>query len=435
MVEPLSYAIVGLFAIGMALCFFEADRRAPTSRAFALMLGLLGVVSLLNIAAQGRWLGLAMPAWARAFSVLEAGVVVAGLEWILRVGRTAGAAEPRGDRLLRVAQGSGVVYGIVGLLLPELRERVWSGPQGAFNFGEPAHWIFGVPFDLALTLGTLRIVQLLHAGIDRAERIRLVALAAATPLWYAALVLPPGWPPFAMACGEMIVLGGAVRYHVMQGQRGEFISRFLSMQVVRLVQQRGFRRALERTRREISVVACDLRGFTAFAETAPPEEVIQLLEAYYDAVGEIVARHGGSIKDFAGDGILALVGAPIPALDHVRRAVAMAVEIRDRSAALLGRWTRLGHRLGVGVGVATGFVTVGVIGGTRRLEYAAVGPPVNLAARLATHAAAGQVLAEPRLVTAAGDGVVAGVRFVPRDTVELKGVARPVAIWEAESAA
>jgi class 3 adenylate cyclase len=183
------------------------------------------------------------------------------------------------------------------------------------------------------------------------------------------------------------------------------------------------------------VVACDLRGFTAFAETAPPEEVIQLLEAYYDAVGQVVARHGGSIKDFAGDGILAIVGAPIPAADHALRAVAMAVEIRDRSTALLGRWKRLGHDLGVGVGVATGFVTVGVIGGMERLEYAAVGPPVNLAARLATHAAAGQVLAEPRVVAAASDGGGGGVvTFVPRATVELKGVARPVMVYEAAAA-
>jgi class 3 adenylate cyclase len=328
-----------------------------------------------------------------------------------------------------VAQGSGVVYGVLGALLPDLRERVWAGPHGAFNFGEPAHWIFAAPFDLAMALGTARIVQLLRAGIDPAELVRLMALAAATPLLYAALVLAPPWPPLAMACGEVIVLAGAIRYHVMQGQRGQFLARFLSPPVVGLVQQHGFARALRRTRREISVVACDLRGFTAFAETAPPEEVIQLLEEYYDVVGRVVTDRGASIKDFAGDGILALVGAPIAVPDHAPRAVAMAVEIRDRASALLARWKRIGHDLGVGVGVATGFVTVGVIGGTERLEYAAVGPPVNLAARLATHATAGQVLAEPRVVAAADDG--AAVTFVPRETVELKGVARPVTVYEA----
>lgn len=432
MIDPLPYAIVGLFAIGMALCFFEADRRSPTSRAFALMLGLLGVAALLNIPAYGAYFGLALPAWIRLFSLLEAGIIVAGVEWILRIGRTAGAGEARGDLLVRTAQASAVAYGLLGALLPDLRARVWSGPQGAFQFGTPAHWLFSLPFDVALALGTARIVQLLRAGIDRAELVRLIALAAATPLWYLALVLPGGWQPLAMACGEIIVLGGAIRYHVLQGQRGEFIARFLSPQVVRLVQERGLARALERTRREISVVACDIRGFTAFAESAPPEEVIQVLETYYDAVGQVVARHGASIKDFAGDGILALVGAPIAVPDHAPRAVAMALEIRDCSMALLGRWKRLGHDLGVGVGVASGFVTVGVIGGTERLEYAAVGPPVNLAARLATHAAADQVLAEPRVVAAASGGNPDGrVTFVPRETVELKGVARPVAIHEA----
>jgi class 3 adenylate cyclase len=432
-IEPLPYAIVGLFAIGMALCFFEADRRAPTSRAFALMLGLLGVIALLNIPAYVEYFGLPMPVWIRIFSLLEAGILIAGLEWILRIGRTAGAGEARGDLLVRIAQVSGLVYGVLGTVLPELRERVWAGPQGAFNFGDPSHWIFGGPFLFALGLGTARIVQLLRAGIERAELVRLLALAAATPLWYLALVLPPGSSPLAIACGEIVVLAGAIRYHVMQGQRGEFIARFLSPQVVRLVQERGFARALRRTRREISVVACDLRGFTAFAESAPPEEVIQVLEAYYDAVGQVVARHGGSIKDFAGDGILALVGAPIPVPDHASRAVAMALEIRDRSVALLARWTRLGHDVGVGVGVATGFATVGVIGGSGRLEYAAVGPAVNLAARLATHAAADQVLVEPRVVAAASDDGGAGraVTFVPREPVELKGVPRPVAVHEA----
>ena len=430
----LSYAIVGLFAVGMALCFLEADRRSPTSRAFALLLGLLGVLALANIAASRDATGLPTAGWVRAFAILEAGILATGLEWILRIGRTAGAGEPRGERLVRIAQGSAAVYGAVGVVFPGLHESVWVGPHGALNFTLPAHWLFAVPFDVTLFLGSVRIVQLLRSGIDRAEWMRLVALAAATPFWYLAIVLGGDWTPVAIAGGELVILAGAIRYHVLQGQRGEFLARFLSPQLVGTVQERGLVRALQRTRRELSVVACDLRGFTAFAETAAPEEVIQLLEAYYDAVGRVVARFGGSIKDFAGDGILALVGAPVPCADHARRATQMAVAIRDDATAILTRWTRIGLDLGVGVGVATGFVTVGVIGDAGRLEYAAVGPAVNLAARLATYAAAGQVLAEPRAVAAASDGGGAPVGFVARETVELKGVARPVAVWEVRTA-
>jgi class 3 adenylate cyclase len=202
---------------------------------------------------------------------------------------------------------------------------------------------------------------------------------------------------------------------------------------VQAVQQRGFQTALERTRRELSVVVCDLRGFTAFAETAQPEEVIKLLEGYYGAAGAVVSRFGASIKDFAGDGILVLVGAPLVHDDHARRAITMALELRDCAMEMLAPWRRIGLDVSVGVGVATGFVTVGVIEATGRLEYAAVGPAVNLAARLCGRAASGQVLAEPRVVASAGpaDGAL---RFDELGTAELKGVARPVAIFQVERA-
>jgi class 3 adenylate cyclase len=185
---------------------------------------------------------------------------------------------------------------------------------------------------------------------------------------------------------------------------------------------------MSRSRIEISVVACDLRGFTAFAETAAPEDVMRLLDEYYATVGLIVTEHGGSIKDFAGDGILALVGAPIPRPDHPARALRLGLAMRDRMEEILDRWRTLGIDVGLGVGIATGFATVGAIGGSDRLEYAAVGPAVNLAARLCNRAEAGQVLAEARVVGLAGDAP--GIYHLQGlGAIDLKGFARPVQVY------
>ncbi len=234
--------------------------------------------------------------------------------------------------------------------------------------------------------------------------------------------------PVTTAIGEIIFLGGAVRYHVLQGQRGQFLARFLSPQVARLVRQRGLVNATQQTRVQLSVVACDLRGFTAFSETAAPEEVMQLLQQYYEVIGAAVTEGGGTIKDLAGDGILTLVGAPIPYADHAQRAVAMALEMRDRGRQVLSHWQKLGLDLGLGLGIASGYVTVGAIGGERRLEYAAVGPPVNLAARLCALAESGQILADQRTAGLIGDNGAAH-RFEKLDSVTLKGFTRPVMVF------
>jgi class 3 adenylate cyclase len=219
-----------------------------------------------------------------------------------------------------------------------------------------------------------------------------------------------------------------VHYHVLQGRRGQFLSRFLSPQVARLVRERGLLNATQHNRIQLSVVACDLRGFTAFAETAAPEEVIQVLQEYYDAVGDAVTECGGTIKDFAGDGILTLVGAPIPYADHAHRAVVMALKIRENGGHVLSRWQKLGLNIGLGVGIASGYVTVGAIGGERRLEYAAVGPPVNLAARLCALAESGQILTDQRTVGLIDDDGGAH-RFEKLDPVELKGFTRAVTVF------
>jgi class 3 adenylate cyclase len=223
----------------------------------------------------------------------------------------------------------------------------------------------------------------------------------------------------------LIFLVGAVQYHVIQGRRAQFMSRFLAPQVAELVRQRGLRAATQENTLELSVVCCDLRGFTAFSKSTPSQKVIQILRQYYDAVGSAAAEFGGTIKDQAGDGVLILVGAPVPFTDHAPRALQMAKSIRAAAMRLIERWSDAELRLGVGVGVASGFVTVGVIGAASRLEYTAVGPPVNLAARMCSEAEHAEVLIDER-TNELLDAMARERELRPGEALRLKGYEQPV---------
>jgi adenylate cyclase len=172
-------------------------------------------------------------------------------------------------------------------------------------------------------------------------------------------------------------------------------------------------------------VCCDLRGFTAYSTAADSARVVQILREYYEAVGMAAASVGGTIKDQAGDGVLVLVGAPIAYEDHARRALTLAGLIREAGRALAARWSQGEQRLGVGIGVASGRVTVGVIGEGSRLEYAAVGPAVNLAARLCAEAAHGEVRVDTRTGALAG-APLDRAALVPAPPLALKGFGEPV---------
>jgi len=425
--------IVAMFAVGMGISFFVADPQSRTSRSLAAALTFLG----LDIAAHGSdrlgLFGTYTNAWPMLSSICEAGALVAAYEWILRVGRTRFEADCRaraGEKLLRLSQVLALVYGALGIAMPELRRQTLAHEWRPEIFSEPAYYLFVTPFYLSLLFSGVRNVQLLRSQLDPAERVRLSALAIATPFLISGLIMGTKWGPFTTALGEIIFFMGAVRYHVMQGQRGQFLARFLSPEVARLVGEQGLPSTMQQTRLQLSVVACDLRGFTAFAETAAPEDVIQLLREYHETVGQVVTEFGGMIKDFAGDGILTLVGAPIAIEDHAERAVAMALEMRSRALEFLKRWKSLGLELGIGIGVASGFVTVGTIGGAGRLEYAAIGPAVNLASRLCDRAWSGQVLVDQRTVGLIGERTK-GYTFESLDAIELKGFARAVPISEA----
>ena len=176
------------------------------------------------------------------------------------------------------------------------------------------------------------------------------------------------------------------------------LERFLPKQVAQLIASSdGHDSLLDSHRREVTVVFCDLRGFTAFTEATEPEEAMNVLREYHAALGELIFRYEGTLDRYAGDGVMVLFNAPIQFPDHVKRAVKMSVEMRDAIGALTLRWRNRGHSLGFGVGIALGYATLGQIGVEQRLEYAAIGSVTNLASRLCDEAKANQIVVSRRV--------------------------------------
>ena len=204
------------------------------------------------------------------------------------------------------------------------------------------------------------------------------------------------------------------------------LRRFLSPQVAGLIVESGDDGFLESHRSEITTVYCDLRGFTSFAETAEPEEVISVLREYHEALGDLVFRFEGTLEHFAGDGLLVFFNDPIPCPDAPERAVRMAVAMRGRVAELAEGWRSNGHDLGFGVGIAQGYATLGRVGFEGRYDYAAIGTVTNVSARLSALAQAGQILATQKVVTGAAE--IAVTRSL--GPTELRGITRPVEVFD-----
>src|SRR3954465_5912686 len=205
------------------------------------------------------------------------------------------------------------------------------------------------------------------------------------------------------------------------------LERFLPPQVAQLIASSdGHDALLDSHRREVTVVFCDLRGFTAFTEATEPEEAMNVLREYHAALGELIHRYEGTLDRFAGDGVMVLFNAPIQFADHTARAVKMAVEMRDAIGQLTEKWKNRGHSLGFGVGIALGYATLGQIGFEQRLEYAAIGSVTNLASRLCDEAKAGQVVVSRRVYGMVEPWVEARAL----DDLVLKGFNHPVLAME-----
>jgi class 3 adenylate cyclase len=204
------------------------------------------------------------------------------------------------------------------------------------------------------------------------------------------------------------------------------LRRFLSPQIARIIVETGDDSFLESHRRDITTVFTDLRGFTAFAETAEPEETMAVLRDYHDALGALVFAYDGTLEHFAGDGLMVFFNDPPPCPDAPERAVRMALDMRDRVDVLAASWRRQGHMLGFGVGIAQGYATLGRVGFEGRWDYAAIGTVTNVAARLCAAAAARQILISPRVRA----GLDERFETRPLGPLELRGISRPVEVHE-----
>ena len=200
------------------------------------------------------------------------------------------------------------------------------------------------------------------------------------------------------------------------------LRRFLSPQLADLVVSGDDETLLDSHRREITVVFCDLRGFTAFSETAEPEEVMAVLAEFHRELGQLIFEFGGTLERFAGDALMMFFNDPFPCPDPPLQAVRMAVAMQERVADLQAGWHKRGHELALGIGIAVGYATLGRIGFEGRFDYGAVGSVVNLTARLCGEALGGQILLAERAF-AAVEGTVAAEPFGP---LTLKGFHRPV---------
>lgn len=215
-----------------------------------------------------------------------------------------------------------------------------------------------------------------------------------------------------------------VNQQVAEIERMKRLKRYLSPQIAETL-LKGDDDVFKSHRREITVVFLDLRGFTAFSDSAEPEEVMELLKSYHAEMGKLIFKYEGTLERFAGDGIMIFFNDPIRCENHTEKAVRMAVEMRARVQDLRADWYKKGYELDLGIGLAASYATLGNIGFEGRMDYGAVGNVTNLAARLSDEAKGGQILTNQKTLSRV-ENLVESV-FV--EELRLKGFHRPIAAY------
>ncbi len=213
-----------------------------------------------------------------------------------------------------------------------------------------------------------------------------------------------------------------VQEEVAQVERLGRLKRFFSPQLAELIVGGGADDPLKTHRREVAVVFLDLRGFTAFAETSEPEEVMNVLREYHAEMGKLILEHEGTLERFTGDGMMIFFNDPVPVPNPAERAIRMAIEMRERVEVLSAVWRKRGYDLALGVGIAQGYATIGAIGFEGRWDYGAIGTVTNVAARLCGEAKGGQTLISQRLLGKVDELI----EVEPVGELALKGLQRPV---------
>jgi class 3 adenylate cyclase/putative methionine-R-sulfoxide reductase with GAF domain len=222
-----------------------------------------------------------------------------------------------------------------------------------------------------------------------------------------------------------IALTNARLLDAVERQRTE-LARFLSPQVADLISSEDGERLLAGHRAYISSLFCDLRGFTAFAETAAPEELFDVLREYHAVLGELIREHQGTLEHFAGDGVMVFFNDPLRVGEHELQAIRLALAAQTQFAEQAALWRKRGIDLALGIGIEAGYATLGRIGFEGRFDYGALGPVTNIASRLSTHASPGQTLIGQRVFAATEEAV----ETTPIGSLDLKGFGRPVVAYE-----
>jgi class 3 adenylate cyclase len=220
-------------------------------------------------------------------------------------------------------------------------------------------------------------------------------------------------------------LEARVKEQVDQLERVGRLKRFFSPQLVERLISSGDESILESHRREITVVFCDLRGFTRFCETKSPHEVMSTVREYHGTCGPLILKFEGTLEQFAGDGFMVFFNDPEPIPDHAGRAVAMALEMRNAMDTLCVKWRDRGYDLGFGVGIANGEATLGMVGFEGRIDYAAIGPVSNFASRLSDLAAAGEILISQGIL----ESLESRIRTHAVGEQNVKGLEQPVPVY------
>ncbi len=421
------HGVVATIALGMGLIFWLTDHQSRTSRALGLFLFLLGGTIYANALVTEYWLA-TLPGWARGVGTLDALTFIVAAEWGIRVAATVNDAPTFSRRLviMRIAQALSVLYAAMVATMPDARYGEFAQALATQRLPPPRFFlIFVAPVLTAGLLVSYSGLLLIRSRPDRAEQVRIFAVLAAMPFLGGALFVQTAAAPMVIAVGEVIFLYGALRYHMILGARGNFMSQFLSPQVAELVRTRGLRYAMARKRMDIAIVCCDIRRFTAHAQGHTPEQVMRLLRSFYAAVGAVAQEYGGTVKDLAGDGALILIGAPVEYEDRAQRAMKLARRLQARVRPTVKRYS---SDLGLGVGVASGSVAVGIVGEGGRYEYMAVGPAVNLASRLCDKAADGEIHIDHDTLIASGE-----VMPAIRKKRYVKGIEAPVQTYVIKS--
>jgi len=308
-----------------------------------------------------------------------------------------------GEQALAALAEGGTDLVLLDIVMPgldgyEVCRRIRADPALAF-----------LPVVMVTASGDEQKTKALEAGaddfltkpIDRSELLARVASLARIKRYHDTIT---------RQAGELAAwnreLEDRVQDQVGQLERMAKLRRFLSPQLAELIVDSGDESFLDSHRREIVVVFCDLRGFTPFAEASEPEEVMGVLSDYHEALGELIYRFEGTLERFAGDGLMVFFNDPVRCEDGPLRAIRMSVAMRTRVRALAETWSRQGHDLALGIGIAQGYATLGKIGFEGRFDYAAIGSVTNLASRLCSDAEPWQILTTERVFAAAGPAVV-----------------------------